>query len=324
MIILTGGSGFIGSVMLRRLNEAGYGYHEVMVVDIFESWAKLYNMRGKRFKFCEKNSFFDVLGLGLKPSDIDAIIHLGAMTSTTETNWDLLKRANLEYSRVLAEWSIENGKRFIYASSAATYGDGSHGFSDSNDNTKLLKPLNLYGESKQKCDLWLIENGFDKLVCGFKFFNVFGPNEYHKGPMASLAFKAYHQIAKEGALLLFKSADPRYKDGEFKRDFIYVMDAVDVVMWALENPSVNGIFNLGTGKARSWNDLAASLFDAMDKPRQIIYIDMPANVREQYQYFTEADMTKLRAAGYTKPFQELEDSVKDYVRNYLMQPNPYY
>lgn len=235
-----------------------------------------------------------------------------------------MTRNNFAYTKSLAEWCFQHDIRFIYASSAATYGDGTEGFDDSNDETKRLKPLNLYGESKQEFDIWLIENHFYNRACGFKFFNVFGPNEYHKGAMASLVFKAYSQIVNDGTLRLFKSADPRYNDGEFSRDFIYVMDAVDVVMWALNNENVNGIFNLGTGKARSWNDLAHSLFSAMERPENIIYIDMPENVRKQYQYFTEANMTKLREAGYTKPFQSLEDSVKDYVQNYLSKPDPYY
>ncbi len=320
MIILTGGAGFIGSVILRRLNEAGH--KDVLVVDRTE-FAHLENLRGKSYRFEDRDRFLDDLAK-IDPSDVEAVLHIGAITSTTERNQDLLFRYNLNYSKALAEWCFEHGTRFIYASSAATYGDGSKGFSDSDSVTPTLQPLNLYGQSKQDFDMWLLDNGLTSKACGFKFFNVFGPNEYHKGDMASLVFKAYNQIKETGALRLFKSADPRYKDGEFKRDFIYVMDAVDVVMWAVENPSVNGIFNLGTGKARSWNDLANAMFDAMGKPRNIIYIEMPENVRKQYQYFTEADMSKIRKAGYAKPFRELEDSVQDYARNYLMQPDKYY
>src|SRR5579883_209988 len=317
MIILTGGAGFIGSVILRRLNEAGH--KDVLVVDRTE-FAHLENLRGKSYRFEDRDRFLDDLAK-IDPSDVEAVLHIGAITSTTERNQDLLFRYNLNYSKALAEWCFEHGTRFIYASSAATYGDGSKGFSDSDSVTPTLQPLNLYGQSKQDFDMWLLDNGLTSKACGFKFFNVFGPNEYHKGDMASLVFKAYNQIKETGALRLFKSADPRYKDGEFKRDFIYVMDAVDVVIWAVENPSVNGIFNLGTGKARSWNDLANAMFDAMGKPRNIIYIEMPENVRKQYQYFTEADMSKIRKAGYAKPFRELEDSVQDYARNYLMQPD---
>ncbi len=320
MTILTGGAGFIGSVLLRRLNEAGH--QDVLVVDA-SAMEHSRNLEGKQYRFEERDRFIENLRL-LDPSHIEAILHIGAITSTTETNKALLDKYNRDYSRTLAEWSFEHGKRFIYASSAATYGNGSNGFSDSEEVIRKLKPLNLYGQSKQEFDVWLLDQGCQDRCCGFKFFNVFGPNEYHKGDMASLVFKAYHQITKTRALRLFRSENPQYRNGEFKRDFIYVMDAADVVMWALENPSVNGIFNLGTGKARSWNDLANAMFDAMGKPRNIIYIDMPENVRKQYQYFTEADMSKLRMAGYAKPFQELEDSIKDYAQNYLEQPNPYY
>lgn len=321
MIILTGGAGFIGSVLLRRLNEAGH--RDVHVVDRAE-FEHSPNLVGKQYEFVERDAFFPALQSKWKPSNIEAILHIGAITSTTETDWELLKKYNTEYSKQLANWAFEHDKRFIYASSAATYGDGSNGFSDSDGVTRKLKPLNLYGQSKQDFDLWLLNNGHESSACGFKFFNVFGPNEYHKDDMASLVFKAYHQILETGALRLFKSADSRYKDGEFKRDFIYVLDTADVVMWALDNPNANGIFNLGTGKARSWNHLANAMFDAMEKPRNIAYIEMPDNVKKQYQYFTEADMSKLRSAGYSKPFRELEDSVRDYSRNYLMQSNPYY
>ena len=320
MIILTGGAGFIGSVLLRRLNEAGQ--KDVLVVDR-AAMEGSQNLKKKNYKFEERDRLFDYLQRE-KPSNIEAILHIGAITSTTETNKALLAKYNFEYTQKLANWAFEHSTRFIYASSAATYGDGSNSFSDSNEVTRKLMPLNLYGQSKQDFDLWLLDNGNEHRACGFKFFNVFGPNEYHKEDMASLVFKAYNQITETSALRLFKSADPRYKDGEFKRDFIYVMDAVDVVMWSLSNPGVNGIYNLGTGKARSWNDLANAMFDAMNKQRNIIYIDMPENVRKQYQYFTEAEMSKLRAAGYSKPFQSLEDSVKDYARSYLMKADQYY
>jgi ADP-L-glycero-D-manno-heptose 6-epimerase len=320
MIILTGGAGFIGSVILRKLNEAGH--KDVLVIDT-AAMEHSQNLLGKQYRFVERDSLFEFLK-SLKSSNVEAILHIGAITSTTETDKALLDKYNFNYSKHLAEWAFEHGIRFIYASSAATYGDGTLGFSDANEMTPKLEPLNLYGESKREFDLWLIENGNDVKACGFKFFNVFGPNEYHKEAMASLVFKAYHQILDTGAIRLFKSADPRYKDGEFKRDFIYVMDAADVMMWALENPKINGIFNLGTGHARSWNDLANALFTAMNKPANIVYIEMPENVRKQYQYFTEAEMSKLHDAGYAKPFQSLEDSVHDYAGNYLMKPNPYY
>ena len=320
MIILTGGAGFIGSVLLRKLNEAGHT--DVLVVDRAETKDSP-NLKWKNYTFEERDTLFNSLK-SFKPSEVDAILHIGAITSTTERDKALLDKYNLNYSIQLAQWAFEHGKRFIYASSAATYGDGTLGFSDANEMTAKLKPLNLYGESKRAFDEWIIQNGYDNKACGFKFFNVFGPNEYHKGDMASLVFKAYNQILETGAIRLFESADARYKDGEFKRDFIYVMDAVDVVMWSLANPNVNGIFNLGTGHARSWNDLAHALFASMDKPDNIVYFEMPENVKKQYQYFTEAEMSKLRAAGYAKSFQKLEESVSDYARNYLARPNPFY
>ncbi len=320
MVILTGGAGFIGSVLLRKLNDSGHD--DVLVIDRPEM-ERSQNLDGKEYRFEECDRFIDNLDK-IDASNVEAVLHIGAITSTTETNWELLERYNTDYSRKLAAWSFENKIRFIYASSAATYGDGSLGFSDANEMTATLKPLNAYGESKRRFDQWIIEHGHDLRCCGFKFFNVFGPNEYHKGDMASLVFKAYNQIRETGAIRLFQSADPRYKDGEFTRDFIYVTDAVDVLMWALNNTKVNGIFNLGTGRSRSWNDLANALFAAMHKPSNIIYIEMPDNVKKQYQYFTEADMSKLRKAGYTKSFQPLEDSVADYAKNYLMQANPYY
>jgi len=230
---------------------------------------------------------------------------------------------NYEFSKSLAKWCFGADKPFIYASSASTYGDGSNGFSDDNKNINSYRPLNPYGFSKHIFDQWLIRHEFDKDCAGFKFFNVFGPNEYHKGTMASLVYKAYHQVSETGALKLFRSANPQYNDGEFLRDFIYVKDCVDVLIWAFKNPEVKGIYNLGTGKARSWNDLAKALFSAMGRKENIQYVDMPEEIRDAYQYFTEAEMTKLRKAGYSEDFTELENAVVDYVKTYLMKPQQY-
>lgn len=316
MIILTGGAGFIGSVLLAELNRAGYD--DIVVVDNLASTAKWKNLVGKKIsEYFHKDDFLDIFEEDLDPHEIEAIIHLGACTSTTEMNVDYLLRNNYDYSKALAEWCFENEVRFIYASSASTYGDGSRGFSDANTIAQSLRPLNPYGYSKQLFDLWLLDNRYDTLCSGFKFFNVFGPNEYHKGSMASLVYKAYHQVKETGSLKLFKSADPRYADGEFVRDFIYVKDCVDVIMWSLETDGARGIYNLGTGIARSWNDLASALFTAMGKTTNITYVDMPAELRDSYQYFTQADMSRLRAAGYQKSFLSLEDSVLDYVTGYL-------
>jgi ADP-L-glycero-D-manno-heptose 6-epimerase len=249
--------------------------------------------------------------------DVDAIIHLGACSDTTERDCSYLVRNNYEFSKLLAGWAMEIGARFIYASSAATYGDGAQGFEDDDDRLQELVPLNMYGYSKQMFDLWCKRQGLlDKFV-GMKYFNVFGPNEYHKGDMRSFVLKAYQQINATGGVKLFKSHRDDYTDGGQLRDFIYVRDAVAMTLFFLERPDTAGIYNVGTGKARSWNDLAGAVFRAMDKPVNIEYIDMPEILRDKYQYFTQADISKLREAGYEEPAIPLEESVNDYVRNYL-------
>jgi len=321
VIVLTGGAGFIGSVLLKRLNDAGH--RDILIVDSLKTSEKWRNLVGKVFSdYSDKESFPAVLA-EFAPEEIDTVIHIGACTSTTERDADYLMRNNYHYSKALAVWCFENDKQFIYASSAATYGDGSLGFSDDHDKMQELRPMNMYGYSKHLFDLWLLENGFDRLCTGFKFFNVFGPNEYHKGPMASLVYKAYHQIRDTGKVQLFKSYHASYKNGESVRDFLYVKDCVDVLMWSMEHREVSGIYNLGSGKARSWNDLAASLFKAMDRKPNIEYVDMPEAIRPAYQYFTEADMSKLQAAGYERKFSTLEDGVADYVNSYLTAENSY-
>ena len=322
MIILTGGAGFIGSVLLKRLNDDGYT--DILIVDALDSSDKWKNLIGKKFEdYCYKDDFLEFLEEEIEKDDVEAIIHLGACTSTTERDADYLMLNNFHFSQELAEWCLWAGKPFIYASSASTYGDGMNGFSDDNNQIPSYRPLNAYGFSKHLFDLWLVQHKFDELCTGFKFFNVFGPNEYHKEDMASLVYKAYHQVFETGTLKLFRSYNPQYKDGEFLRDFIYVKDCVDVLMWSFNNPNVKGIYNLGTGKARSWNDLAAALFTSLGKEKSITYVDMPESIRSAYQYFTQAEMGKLRNAGYTLPFTELENAVQDYVKDYLMQPQKY-
>ena len=322
MVILTGGAGFIGSVLLKRLNDEGVT--DILIVDSLDETDKWKNLIGKQFEdYCQKDDFLEYLEEGLEKDDVDAIIHLGACTSTTERDADYLMSNNYLFSKTLAIWSMEKDIPFIYASSAATYGDGKLGFSDANESTPLYRPLNAYGYSKHLFDLWLLQNKFDTLCTGFKFFNVFGPNEYHKGEMASLIYKAYHQVVNTGKLKLFHSANEQYKDGEFSRDFIYVKDCVDVLMWSFNNPDVRGIYNLGTSAARTWKDVANGLFRAMDKKPNIEYIDMPEEIRSSYQYFTEAEMTKLRKAGYTTPFTKIEDAISDYVHSYLSKEVPY-
>jgi ADP-L-glycero-D-manno-heptose 6-epimerase len=226
---------------------------------------------------------------------------------------------NYEYSKVLARWATDAGIRFIYASSAATYGDGSKGFSDNEEKIHELRPLNMYGHSKQLFDLWAQRAGLFQKIVGLKYFNVFGPNEYHKADMRSFVLKAFEQIKDTGKVGLFKSHNPKYADGEYLRDFIYVKDAVDMTLFFLDKPKIAGLFNIGTGKARTWNHLVKAVFAAMGKKSNIEYIEMPEQLRNQYQYFTEADITKLKQAGYNKPTTPLEDAIKDYVQNYLQK-----
>jgi len=251
---------------------------------------------------------------------LDCIFHLGACSSTTETNETYLRENNYEYSRALAEWALGAGVRFVYASSAATYGDGSAGMDDSDPRQmERLRPLNLYGQSKQWMDLhaWR-ERWLDRIV-GLKYFNVFGPNENHKGDMRSLVCKAYAEVLRTGAIQLFKSYRPEYRDGEQRRDFLYVKDAVAMTLHLAATPAANGIFNIGSGEARTWNDLARAVFAVLGRAPRIEYIDMPETIREKYQYFTQADIHKLRVTRYDQPITSLEDAVRDYVVNYLAQ-----
>ncbi|MCM8768355.1 MAG: ADP-glyceromanno-heptose 6-epimerase [Candidatus Omnitrophica bacterium] len=309
--VVTGGSGFIGSVFVWRLNLAGI--NEILVVDEFEE-TKRKNLEGKRIKDClEKDVFPEKLFSG-KLGRIDLLVHLGACSSTTERDEAYLKENNYLYSRRLAEWALERNVPFYYASSAATYGQGELGFCDDDQVTLKLKPLNPYGWSKQLFDLWVVENGLAQKVTGFKFFNVFGPNEYHKREMRSVVLKTYERIKKEGKACLFKSYRPDFAHGEQKRDFVYVKDAVEVMWYFVTHPEKKGIFNVGTGQARSFNDLVNALFAALGMKPRIEYIEMPENIRKQYQYFTQADLRKLRQAGCQYRFRELEESVAEYAK----------
>ncbi len=315
MIVVTGGAGFIGSAMIAKLNEQKIT--DVLVVDELGSSSKWRNLTGKQFTdYLHKDQFMEML-LNERLPKIEAIIHLGANSSTTETDVEHLMENNYRFTRILAEWSIRKKTRFIYASSGATYGDGAEGFSDDDATTIRLKPLNPYGYSKQIFDLWLLQHGMQNKVAGIKFFNVFGPNEYHKGDMRSLVCKAYDQIQENGKIQLFKSYKAEYKHGEQVRDFVYVKDCTEVLWWLLQSPRVNGIFNLGTGQARTWNDLAKSVFDALGLPPNIEYVEMPETIRQAYQYHTEAEIRKLKDAGCPVLFRSLEESVRDYVQQYL-------
>jgi ADP-L-glycero-D-manno-heptose 6-epimerase len=252
---------------------------------------------------------------------IEAIIHLGACSSTTERDASYLIRNNFEYTKQLALFAVENGIRFLYASSAATYGDGANGFCDDHRKLIELHPLTMYGYSKQLFDAWARDKGLLKEIVGLKFFNIFGPNEYHKGDMRSLVAKACEEVRSTGKLCLFKSHRSDYGDGEQQRDFLYVMDAIEIVLHFLDSRHINGIYNIGSGRADTWNELAAAVFKSLGKPERIEYIEMPETIREKYQYYTCADITKLRLAGYERPFKTLDEAVEDYVVNYLV-PQP--
>lgn len=322
MIVVTGGAGFIGSAFVWKLNKEGVT--DILIVDELGTTDKWKNLVNLRFNdYLHKDSFLEMIMAEQLPFDVSAIVHMGACSSTTERDADYLMKNNYLYSRALAVWAVRHGKRFIYASSAATYGDGALGFSDDNAVSEQLKPINMYGYSKQIFDLGVLKNGLDQKTVGVKFFNVFGPNEYHKDDMRSVVHKSWGQIRETGKVRLFKSHRPEYTDGGQLRDFVYVKDCVDALWWFLQNPQVNGIFNLGTGKARSWKDLVTAVFNALGRKPEIEYIDMPESIRNQYQYFTEARMEKLRNAGYTAAAYSLEDAVNDYVVNYLEKTDQY-
>ena len=322
MIVVTGGAGFIGSVFVAKLNDEGI--EDIIVVDELGTSEKWKNLVKRRYAdYLDKDAFLGLIEADRVPFPVEAVIHMGACSSTTERDAGYLMENNFHYSCRLAQWARRHGVRFIYASSAATYGDGSRGFSDDDEMTRALKPINMYGYSKQLFDLWVLRNDLVTSVAGIKFFNVFGPNEYHKGDMTSVIFKAFHQIREKGRVGLFKSYKPEYADGGQKRDFVSVKECVEVLWWLLEHREVNGIFNLGTGQARSWNDLIGAVFAALERPAVIDYIEMPAAIRGQYQYFTEARMDKLRSAGCPVDFPPLEETVGDYIRNHLLKADPY-
>lgn len=318
MIIVTGGAGFIGSAIVWRLNTLGN--NNVIIVDELGTTDKWKNLVGLKFQeFIHKDDFISAVVEDTVEFPIEAIIHMGANSSTTEKDADHLMSNNYLYTHELAKYSLSKKIRFIYASSAATYGDGSLGFVDDESKLETLRPLNMYGYSKQLFDLWAKKNKVLDKIAGVKFFNVYGPNEYHKGDMRSVVHKAFEQVRDTGKVRLFKSLHPKYKDGEQMRDFVYVKDAVDMTLYFLEHPDKNGIFNVGAGKARTWNDLVTALFHAVGKSVNIEYIDLPENLREKYQYFTEANLSKIKSAGYSEPTISLEDGVSDYVKNYLLR-----
>ena len=314
-IVVTGAAGFIGRNVVAELNARGYD--NLLLVDKLGHDEKWRNLLGLNYEdILDPDEFLSSVEKG-RIAELEALIHLGACSSTTERNADFLLQNNLHYTRALCDYCVREKIRFIYASSAATYGDGSHGYRDDLAELATLRPLNMYGYSKHMFDLWARKHKlFDRIV-GLKYFNVFGPFEDHKGDMRSMVAKSYEQIQKTGKVELFKSYRPDYADGEQKRDFIYVKDAVAMTLHFLECRAGGGLFNCGTGQARSWKDLTMAVFAAMKMPPQIEFIEMPEILQGKYQYFTQAPMEKMQEAGYATPFTSLEAAVADYVTNYL-------
>ena len=326
MYIVTGAAGFIGSCIVKKLNDEGI--ENILVVDRLEQDSKWLNLRGVKFQeYIHADEFIqpEILN-SVFDEGVTQIYHMGACSSTTETDVDFFMKNNVEYSQILYRYCSQYDVPICYASSAATYGAGEHGFIDEEDDLEKLQPLNPYGWSKQLMDEWVIKQlKRPKRWFGVKFFNVYGANEYHKGGQKSVVCHAFSQINETGKMKLFKSYKDEYKDGEQLRDFVYVKDIVEA-MWLLmstEHNGVNGIYNFGTGEARSFKDLVAATFKAMDKPEKIEYIEMPENLKDQYQYYTQANMQKLSKALPDFRFHSLEEGVKDYVQNYLMQDNPF-
>ena len=312
--IVTGGAGLIGCNLVSALNARGHT--DILIVDHLNHPEKEANLDAiSCVEFVDKEVFRERF-LADEQETVATVFHLGACSSTTETNADYLNDNNLRYTQQLCEWSLAKGARFIYASSAATYGDGALGYSDDDALTPQLKPLNLYGQSKQDFDMWAMQRGLLSKIAGLKYFNVYGPYENHKGEMRSVVNKAYRQIQETGKLQLFRSHRPDYEDGTQERDFVYVKDAVKVTLFFHDHPEVSGLFNCGTGSTRTWLDLAHAVFAAMGREPNIEFVDMPDNLRDKYQYHTQADTLKLRDAGYNQPFTAIEDAVRDYIRNY--------
>lgn len=325
MIIVTGANGFIGSAIVWELNQKGFT--DIIAVDAVDLETRNLLNRRQYSKFFLAQELWSFLALPETQKKVTWVIHMGACSSTTEKNWDYLYSNNFEYSQMLFNWCAQYQKNIIYASSAATYGAGENGFDDQFDPEKL-KPLNLYGDSKVLMDRWVNKQVLNQQPIpphwyGLKFFNVFGPNEYAKGAMASVAFKAFHQIQSTQSLGLFKSYNPLYKDGEQLRDFVYVKDITRWILEITEKKPVSGIYNMGFGKARTWLEMAQPLFKALHLPVKINWLEIPNDIKNQYQYFTEANMKKWEMAGLSSPQWPLEKAIEDYVVHYLTQKDPW-
>lgn len=317
MIVVTGAAGFIGSCLVKRLNQDNF--RDIVLVDDFSSAAKNSNLDDKTYsQKVHRNDFFS--WLDQNENQVQFIFHIGARTDTTEFDVDIFNDLNLNYSKAIWQKCVDYGLPLVYASSAATYGMGEHGYTDDESKIPLLQPLNPYGDSKNDFDKWALKQTRKPYFwAGLKFFNVYGPNEYHKGRMASVIFHGFNQIKNTEKIKLFRSHKEGYGDGEQMRDFVYVKDVIEVCHWLMHHRKDSGIYNLGSGKARTFIDLARNTFRAMDMPEQIEFIDTPEDIRDKYQYFTEADMRKLQSIGYSTPFHTLEEGIADYVKNYLLE-----
>ena len=329
VILVTGAAGFIGSCMVGYLNRKGY--HNIIIVDEFDEENKKHNYEDKKIiARIERNELFD--WLTNHPMHIDFVFHLGARTDTTEFDYSVLEKLNVDFSKNIWSYCVEKNIPLVYASSAATYGGGELGYKDDHELPFKLNPLNPYGRSKNEFDKWALQQALNSerrtpnslpFWAGLKFFNVYGPNEYHKERMASVIFHSFNQIRSTGKAKLFRSHKPEYRDGEQLRDFVYVKDVVDICYWLLNERPASGLYNLGTGKARTFKDLVTAIFKSLDKPIVIEYIDTPLDIRDKYQYFTEADMSKLQKAGYNEEFYSLEEGVETYVKKFLVDKKYY-